>query len=1080
MGDVVAPNGFGMRWSALFTAVLVAVVAALCSAAAAVAAPPSNDAFASAIELSLDASVAGTNVEATGEPGEPPAARTATSRGGLRTGCTDSVTPDNGCLTSVWYSFTPIADGVYTVSLCDAATAFDTTLGVYTGTLGSLASVGEDDDSCGGGSGSRVSFTATAGTPYHFAVEGFGATTGSFVLRLYAGPETLIDQTANSVAPRAGFSLTSTGGPGTFECAIDLELFAPCDEAVEYLGFASGSSHQLRARATAGGSTDATPAVLDFAIDDTPPDTTIPSDPSGVNNAVAVTSTQPGSTFFCTIDGSARFRCGGPGSAAIVSFADASIDGLCNGPHTLTAVAVDPAGNEDPSPASREFTKAGGPACSAPSGSTGNAVDPHSTGAVLGSSMNGGGSQVSWYFEYGTTTDYGARSRNLVAAGGCGCGVVLGGLAPSTTYHYRVVYTTANGTFEGADRTFTTQAATADIPVVTADAPTRIGQTVAVVPGSVTPNGPGVSYTVLYDTGPVGLFSREARVRALGSGDGDPHAVSVPILGLRPGTTYRYRIYAWRTTGSRRVGALSEERTFTTRTMGPATGMDLSVGPAVILADGSSTATATARVTDAHGDRVSGEALEFSSTDPDQRVSAAAPQGNGVYTATITSSTTVGNATIKAVDTSADPDLERTAPLRQKALPGSITVTPDSLPDAIEGRPYSQSLGAGAGTAPYTFAVTAGAMPAGLSLTQAGALSGSPTTPGSYTFTVTATDSDGVEGSRSYTLTVEADDAPVTGADLYATDEDTALTRDAAAGVLANDSDDENDTLTAAVVTGPAHAAAFTLNGDGSFEYTPEADFHGDDSFTYEASDGRSETLATVTLTVSPVDDAPLAVDDVATVTEDAGPTAVEVLANDTDVDAGPKRVASITQAAHGVVAAAADGSGVGYTPTGDYCNSEPGGAPDRFTYTLEGGSQAVVSVTVTCVDEVLPPPAEPEIVPEPARLSIGHRRVPLKRGRVVLELSCLGVAGQRCTGGLTLKATSLSSRLGAAAAGRARFDIAAGETQRLRVKPTPALRAVLRKRGRAIARVSATLRDPAGAATTVERLVTVQRARRR
>jgi VCBS repeat-containing protein len=66
--------------------------------------------------------------------------------------------------------------------------------------------------------------------------------------------------------------------------------------------------------------------------------------------------------------------------------------------------------------------------------------------------------------------------------------------------------------------------------------------------------------------------------------------------------------------------------------------------------------------------------------------------------------------------------------------------------------------------------------------------------------------------------------------------------------------------LTATLVSGPAHAASFTLNADGSFAYTPAADFNGSDSFTYKANDGELDSntaTVTVTITVNAVNDAP-------------------------------------------------------------------------------------------------------------------------------------------------------------------------------------------------------------------------------
>ncbi len=88
----------------------------------------------------------------------------------------------------------------------------------------------------------------------------------------------------------------------------------------------------------------------------------------------------------------------------------------------------------------------------------------------------------------------------------------------------------------------------------------------------------------------------------------------------------------------------------------------------------------------------------------------------------------------------------------------SILVLPTALPASTVASAYSQSITAAAGTAPYTYAITAGSLPAGLSLTSAGVLSGTPTAGGTFSFTVTATDSSTgtgpYTGSRAYSLTV--------------------------------------------------------------------------------------------------------------------------------------------------------------------------------------------------------------------------------------------------------------------------------------------------------------------------------------
>ena len=86
----------------------------------------------------------------------------------------------------------------------------------------------------------------------------------------------------------------------------------------------------------------------------------------------------------------------------------------------------------------------------------------------------------------------------------------------------------------------------------------------------------------------------------------------------------------------------------------------------------------------------------------------------------------------------------------------TITVGPPTLPNGRVGALYSQNLSASGGTAPYTFSVTAGALPPGLSLdANTGLLAGTPTAQGPSTFTVTATDAGGCEGSASYALTID-------------------------------------------------------------------------------------------------------------------------------------------------------------------------------------------------------------------------------------------------------------------------------------------------------------------------------------
>ncbi len=103
---------------------------------------------------------------------------------------------------------------------------------------------------------------------------------------------------------------------------------------------------------------------------------------------------------------------------------------------------------------------------------------------------------------------------------------------------------------------------------------------------------------------------------------------------------------------------------------------------------------------------------------------------------------------------------------------------------------------------------------------------------------------------------------------------------------------------------------------------------------------------ATKSIAITAVDDSPVAVPDSATVAEDSGASAIDVRANDTDVDGGPKTVISVSDPPNGTTSITGGGTGVDYTPDANYCGG------DTFSYTLNGGSSALVTVTVTCVND--------------------------------------------------------------------------------------------------------------------------------
>ena len=217
------------------------------------------------------------------------------------------------------------------------------------------------------------------------------------------------------------------------------------------------------------------------------------------------------------------------------------------------------------------------------------------------------------------------------------------------------------------------------------------------------------------------------------------------------------------------------------------------------------------------------------------------------------------------------------------------------------------------------------------------------TEPNRYGLTVRARDPHGAAATVEVTVEVtNVNEAPNAAADTAAAIEDGEVTID----VLANDADPDGDALGIESVSQPAHGTARAAAD--RVEYAPDADWHGTDRFVYTAADGNGGTAeAEVVVTVAAVNDAPVAVADT-TATDEDEPVTVDVLANDSDVDGDPLRIASVSQPGHGTARATADG--VEYAPDADWHGT------DRFVYTAADGNggtaEAEVVVTVAAVND--------------------------------------------------------------------------------------------------------------------------------
>ncbi|TRO66302.1 Ig-like domain-containing protein [Christiangramia sabulilitoris] len=236
-----------------------------------------------------------------------------------------------------------------------------------------------------------------------------------------------------------------------------------------------------------------------------------------------------------------------------------------------------------------------------------------------------------------------------------------------------------------------------------------------------------------------------------------------------------------------------------------------------------------------------------------------------------------------------------------------------------------------------------------------------PNFNGSDSFTYSITDADGDSETATVSVTVvPVNDPPVALDDIASTDEDQEVDID----VLANDSDIDGNDLDVSIESDPSNGTA-TVNTDGTIKYIPDANFNGQDSFTYTISDGNGGTdSATVQVFIGIVNDPPVAVNDEATTPEDT-PVDINVVSNDQDTDGDDLTVFTVSDPDNGSTEINDDNT-IKYTPDLNFYGE------DTFTYTISDGnggtSSATVTVTVTPVNDdpvaVNDPASTPEDTP--------------------------------------------------------------------------------------------------------------------
>ena len=186
----------------------------------------------------------------------------------------------------------------------------------------------------------------------------------------------------------------------------------------------------------------------------------------------------------------------------------------------------------------------------APSARTGAATGITDTAATVGAIANPMGHSVSVRFGYSDSLTSKPWKWLLTPSQSAGSGtadeaesVSLTGLLPGTTYYYRVVVVRSDEEVWGGLGTFTTQGSTAPPPLVSTGSASSITQTAATLNATVNPEGTATTYQ--FQWGPTGTYGYHAPATYVSAGsDSTAHAVSTPLSGLAPGTTYHFRIVA--------------------------------------------------------------------------------------------------------------------------------------------------------------------------------------------------------------------------------------------------------------------------------------------------------------------------------------------------------------------------------------------------------------------------------------------------------------------------------------------------------------------------------------------------------
>lgn len=674
-------------------------------------------------------------------------------------------------------------------------------------------------------------------------------------------------------------------------------------------GLTNGTAYSFTVAATnivgTGASSSASNSVTPKTVPSAP---TIGTATRG-NAQASVTFTAPASNGGAAITSYTVTSSPG-GITANGSSSPITVTGLTNGTaYTFTVAATNIAGTGAVSSASNSVTPATVPG--APSIGTATAGDSQ-VSVTFNAPIANGGSAITGY----TATS----SPGSITGSGAGSPVIVSGLINGVTYTFTVTATNAVGT-----------------------GPASLSS------GPVTPIAPpiaaGSSTTVAYDS--------NSNAIPLSLSGGAATSVSVTTAAAHGALTVSGNSISYTpTTGFFGSDAFSYTATNSSGTSAPAT-VSLVVSAPAITVSPSTLPAASIGVAYSQSLTASGGQAPyvFSTT----LASGSLPAGlslaaNGTITGTPTAAG-LFSFTVRGTDSSTTTPANFSAAKSLTVSSPTITLSPVTLPpfSVGSGTPYNQTITASGGTTPYFFAVTAGSLPPGLSLSNSGVVSGTGVVGGQYFFTVTATDSSSgtgpFTGSRAYDLAATLVPPGVLN--------DRASTNANQAATIPVTSNDTGQIDSITVSAGPTHGQA-TVNGLDVI-YAPERNYAGPASFQYTATGpGGTSSAATVSVTVLPLSGPSGSGQSISI--SSAIPSSLHVTANATG---GPFTAITIVSPPSSGIAVVR-GLDIVYLPAANLASPQV----VTFTYTITNsfGVSAPITVTVTVspstqpISQVKPP----------------------------------------------------------------------------------------------------------------------------